>query len=556
LSPGRPSTSAAAICLLAAIFVLVLLAATPAVAMPSPANQARLDSTVRYLQNVQQAGGGFGEAGEPSQITSAWVALALAAAGVNPQDQALPGGVDAYTFLATHFQQAIGEELCAPLACTTTFERELMVVNASGAPPHDFAGVDLVGELLARERPDGSFPLVPGGKAGVNDTVFAILALAPVHEAAAQAPIQRAADWVEAAQQDNGGWSWNDRNSPDEVDMTGTAIQALVTAGRHGTAAVQRGLEYLREAQNPDGGFPALPGDPESNVASTAWAVQAIWSVGENPETWLTGSGGATEEPLDYMESLQEADGHIRWKRSSDMNGVWMTAYVAPAFAGQEWPIPAVPRAIKQPVAPEQPGSGGEGAQAGDGVIAGGGGAGAPLFSRPKPQSKGKTPGGARIVHGKPAEARNHSKTRRGERAKQSTRTATAEPTPQHPESSSGDDGRYGSAGSSAGGDGGGQGTAAGQVARAGTGERPPRSARLPGARGDEGGTRGRREVVGTLVGASAGNPRQGPFAFAAPGLHGAGAGGTPWLAIAIAAAALLLGLAGSQLERRGTVFP
>ncbi len=179
--------------------------------------------------------------------------------------------------------------------------------------------------------------------------------------------------------------------------MTGAAIQALVAAGRRGSGAVDRGLDYLRDAQAPDGGFPALPGESESNAASTAWAVQAIWAVGENPETWLTGGGGESEEPLDYMASLQEPDGHIRWKRSDDINGVWMTAFVAPAFAGQTWPIPAAPRALKSPPG-KQPGSGGAGAQRGDGVIAGGGGAGAPLFSRPKPQSKGRTPGGARVV--------------------------------------------------------------------------------------------------------------------------------------------------------------
>jgi hypothetical protein len=36
----------------------------------------------------------------------------------------------------------------------------------------------------------------------------------------------------------------------------------------------------------------------------------------------------------------------------------------------------------------------------GKGVIAGGGGRHAPLFSRPNNKSKGKTPGGARIVRG------------------------------------------------------------------------------------------------------------------------------------------------------------
>ena len=79
-----------------------------------------------------------------------------------------------------------------------------------------------------------------------------------------------------------------------------------------------------------------------------------------------------------------------------------MTAYAAPAFAGMTWPLAFVPRAVKPD--PSLPAaarcrSGGNGGTAGDGdgqVIAGGGGNGAPLFSRPQPQSRGSTPGGVR----------------------------------------------------------------------------------------------------------------------------------------------------------------
>jgi Squalene-hopene cyclase C-terminal domain/Prenyltransferase and squalene oxidase repeat len=503
------------------IAVWALLVASPAPGEPLAPPKASLDLTVRYLQGVQQPSGGFGGAGEPSQISSAWTALALAAAGINPQDQARPGGVDAYGFLASHFQQGVEESECAPVACTTTFERELMVVNASGTSPHDFGGVDLLDGLLGRARPDGSFPHAPGGQPGVNDTIFAIFALDPIPDPAAQGPIQRAANWVESVQHDNGGWSWSASSSLDEVDMTGAAIQALVAAGRAGDGAVQKGVAYLHAAENPDGGFPQFPGDPESNVASTAWAAQAIWSVGENPETWLSGGGEETEEPLDYLESLQEADGHIRWKRSADLNGVWMTAYVAPAFAGQAWPIPVAPRAAKQAPSSAQPGQG-EGTQSGRGVIAGGGSAGAPLFSRPKPQSKGKTPGGARVLHSEAGEVRNHSKTRRGEHARQPTATVSAEPTNL-------------------------------RESRGGPAEGGPAATPAPPASGAAAGQddgRG-REVAGTLVGTGASHGR--PLAFGAPGLHSAGTDTAhpSSLAIAIGAAALLLVFAGARLEGR-----
>ncbi len=512
---------------LAALGLSTVLLVASAAAGISPAHQATLDRTVRYLQEAQQRNGGFGGSGEPSQITSAWTALALAAAGINPQDQARPGGIDAYAYLVSHYRQGIEESECAPVACTTTFERELMVVNAAGADPHDFGGVDLVRELLARVRPDGSFPHVPGGQPGVNDTIFAIFALAPVQEPAAQAMIQPAADWIEGAQRANGGWAWSAGSSRDEVDMTGAAIQALVAAGRAGSAAVRDGVSYLRAAQNPDGGFPEFPGNPESNVASTAWAVQAVWAVGENPEGWRTGSGGEAEEPLDYMESLQQPDGHIRWKRSQDLNGIWMTAYSTTAYTGNVWPIPAAPRSIEVPPPEQQPGQGGAGVRLGAGVIAGGGGRGAPLFSRPKPQSRGKTPGGARVIGDDGARPRNRSKSRRGENPRSPAGLAKREPSPAEVAAAAPAVVGTVDAGSGAAGDGSGGSAAARALASEGEGS---------------GG-----EVTGVLVGS-----RGTPF-FGAPGLRGAGAGGSDgvWTALAIAAAAALLSLLGAWIERR-----
>jgi hypothetical protein len=509
--------------LVATLLLGGLLLAVSASAAPNPANRASLDRTVRYLQEAQQANGGFGAAGEPSQITSAWTAIALAAAGINPRNQRRPGGVDAFSYLVSNYRQGIEESECAPIACTTTFERELMVVNASGTNPHDFGGVDLAAELLSRARPDGAFPHVPGGQPGVNDTIFAIFALVPIEEPAAQAAIGPAADWIESIQLPDGGWAWNATSTSDEVDMTGAAIQALIAAGRGRNDAVEEGIASLRHAQNPDGGFAEFPGNPESNVASTAWGVQGIWAVGENPEDWRVGSGTDAKDPLGYMESMQQPDGHIRWKLSQDQNGIWMTAYCSVALGGHVWPIPEAPLS-NDPVQPPQAGQG-EGTQSGAGVIAGGGGRGAPLFSRPKPQSKGETPGGARILHTEAGRVRDHSETRRGENAVQSTATASAEPDSE-------------------------QETRAGSPGDGGS----PAAAVLSASGGAAGqGRGGGNEVTGTLV-----SSRKGSLAFGAPGLHSAGvdSGGASWIAIAIAAAVALSILLGSQLDRwRGGVY-
>ncbi len=553
----------AVIAALSVAFTLAALSASAAGDAANPTHDALLDSTVRFLQESQQPSGGFAEGGEPSQGTSAWAALALAAAGINPRNQAKPCGTDAYSYLVTHFREATGGEIAASKGqiATTDFERELLVVDASGTDPHDFAGFDLVDEILKRQLPDGSFPNAPGGPPQVNTTIFAILALSPVKEPTVQAAIQSAAEWLIARQNDNGGWHWQSEATVSEVDMTGAAIEAINAVGLPSApaeaavfeSAQREGFEYLEGAQLPDGGFPALPASQrESNVASTAWAVQGIWSAGGNPETWLTGSGLASEEPLDYMESMQQPDGHIRWSRGSDLNGIWMTAYVVPAFAGQALPIPAATFSSAS-LPPCKDGSGGD-----TGVIAGGGGKGAPLFSRPKPQSKGKTGGGARIVRNRNLQPRNHSQSRRGTNAKQPTGTETAEPNEnaeQESEATAVSSAAGSGAGSGPGGHSaneGGSSDADAQPNSSAAGGSPPLSAALREAARSAAGASGGHEVSGVVIGDISSAPA-GDLSFGAPGLHSADVGADQelWVAAGIGAAALLVALGGAQWERR-----
>jgi prenyltransferase beta subunit len=504
---------------LAACALLTSWASDAALAAPSNAtNEKRLDSTVRFLQEAQNMDGGFGgNAGEPSdQDFSGWVALALAADGINPQDQAKPGGTDVYSYLSDHVAQALHKELCEPVVCTTAFERELLVVDASGTSPRDFGGIDLVGELLVRKLPDGSFPYVPKGAGEVNDTVFAILGLSLVEEPAAQAALGPAAKWLITQQNDDGGWAWHDKGSPSEADLTGAAMEALIAAKIHNTEtadALSAALKFLHKAQDPDGGFRELLSEQESNVASTAWATQGLWAVGENPETWTEASG---REPLDYLESMQQPDGHIRYRESEESDGIWMTAYAAPAFAGQPLPIATVPRAVPPPIAPSR----------GTGVIAGGGGSGAPLFSRPQPQSQGETPGGVRLLSDKRRRDRSKRKHTAHKAAIKRRRNPAAprrSPAPTTTTSTPGTTAQHDHPG-------------------AGT------------ASGAAGGRHANGEVVkGIAIGATGPVTTSGTLEPGAPGLRSAGSsdGQTPWLAIAIAAALLLAALLGAQLERR-----
>ena len=473
--------------------------------------------------------GGFG--GLPNTPSnsdfSAWVALALAAADINPKIQRQPGGTDLYSYLLANANE---------LTYTTDFERVLMVVNAAGASPHDFSGVDLVAKILEREIQEPAvggiaFPHEAGSqRAGMNDTIFAVLALVPIHEPAVQTIVQEATSWIEDEQNANGSWPSTcpktvagchpfGKEPAGNADMTAAAIEALNAAGHHDTPAQEKALQFLHEAQvSSEGGFAEQPGESEANTGSTCWVLQGIWAAGQNPETWRLGG----IDPLTYLERLQQPNGEIPWRRAGDeaeKNAVWMTSYCGPALMGVPLPIPEAPPEppVLEPYEPET-GNGGEDVQNGSGVDAGGGGEGAPLFSRPQRESKGHTPGGARVLASKAS--RKPIKHRRNpgsprEHPAPTLKQEAAKPPPLRRE-----------------------GGAEGQAAKTTHLSLPPPAAKDAGDL---------REVTGIPIAsfhADALEP-------GAPGLRGAGAKpASPALAIAIAGLALLLVLSGSAVER------
>jgi Squalene-hopene cyclase C-terminal domain/Prenyltransferase and squalene oxidase repeat len=392
----------------AALGACLLLGRGSGAAAEDAAARATLDRSVRFLQEAQNADGGFGGVrGEESDpLFTAWAAYALAAAGINPQDQAQPGGLDVFSYLAAH---------TAGLRETTDFDRVALDAIAAGTSPNAFGPVHPLDTILSRQLPDGSFSQPPGATRGwVNSTIWSIFPLSTVSTEAAETAVRRAADWLIAQQNPDGSWGGTAPGSAPDADMTGAAIQALVAAGVDDAEVETLGLEYLHGMQGPDGGFRETRGGP-TNSASTAWVIQGLWAAGIDPRGWRTPSGA---DPLAFLASLQRPDGSIGWTAGSDLNSLWMTAQAGPALAGRPYPLPPVPRAVAAPRRPAPPrptaagrappgshrGHGGTGVVHGDGVIAGGGGNGAPLYSAPQPQSGGGVPGGARLLDASPRE--------------------------------------------------------------------------------------------------------------------------------------------------------
>ena len=311
---GTPSIVAVLVC---GGLMSAGLAAAPSARAASPGN---------YLATAQNSDGGLGPArgAASSELFSGWAALALAAQGRNPQT-VRNGGQSLTGYIAAALSSA---------SDVGSVERTILVVRAAGLSPTAFGGRDLVAELLAHVRRNGSV----GGL--VNLTSFAILALRAAGHPVA--PATRA--WLLRQQDADGGYNFATAGGTSDVDDTGAALQAMAAAGAAPARTIHRAVAFIRTQQNRDGGFPSEPGD-DSNAQSTAWAVQGLIAAGVSPDG-LHRRGAPS--PLTYLRSLIGPDGHVRYSHASDQTPVWVTAQAVMALAGKALPLapvalPAVP---------------------------------------------------------------------------------------------------------------------------------------------------------------------------------------------------------------------
>ncbi len=165
----------------------------------------------------------------------------------------------------------------------------------------------MIGELERRQSADGSFD------GSVNLTAMAILAL-PRSAAAG-----RAAEWLEGAQGERGGFG-HGPGSPPDVDTTGLASWALASEGRD--ASARRSGGFLRSLQNHDGGFPSMPGGA-SNAQSTGLAMAGLRAGRINPARLRTEDGIT---PFHYLAVVQRRDGRLDYAPGRPVSPAWVTA--------------------------------------------------------------------------------------------------------------------------------------------------------------------------------------------------------------------------------------
>lgn len=314
--PRRPAGVAAGV---AALLGALVLAAPLARGADEEVAQSAAGpaSALAWLERVQDQDGGF--AASPGDESNApmtgWAVLGLEGGGRNPLD--VGGDATPIAYLRERLDE---------IRTTGDMERTILALVGAGIDPDRFGG-RLVSRLRARRARDGSW----GGQ--VNPTAFGVMAL----EAAGSGRGNGAsAGWLLKAQNPDGGWGFAPGATSDP-DSTGAALQGLAAAGRRG-GGVRRGVGWLRRAQRGGGGF-ALLGGPV-NAQSTAWAVQGLVAAGVSPSGVRRGG----RSPLDYLASVQAADGHYRYSAASDQTPVWVTSQVLLAVNERSFPLAAVPR--------------------------------------------------------------------------------------------------------------------------------------------------------------------------------------------------------------------
>ena len=296
--------AAAGTLLLALVLPAGALAATPS------------ERAERYLLRAQNSDGGFGAAPRQasSPLYSGWTGLGLAASGNNARDIARSGGRSLAAYLRKGGVRDVGEA-----------ERTVLLLRSAGLDPRDFVGRDLIGEILAKRRADGSI-------AGfVSYSAFGILALRSAGEPAGGATIR----WLVGSQNEDGGFGVA-RSSSSDADMTGATLQALAAVGRAKSGAARRAVGYLRASQAASGGIAQMTGR-SPNAQSTAYAVQGLLAVGAG--------GQVVSRALSYLTRLQRSDGSIAYSSTSSQTPVWVTGQALMALERAPLPIAPVARA-------------------------------------------------------------------------------------------------------------------------------------------------------------------------------------------------------------------
>ena len=304
-----------------ALAASIMSPAMAADSYPLATTDPEVASALDYLRDEQVSDGSIG-----SFVDSAWVAMAIAAAGEDPHDWQ-EGGNSVVDYLAANAGSA---------ASSTDYSRMILATVASGEDPTDFGGRNFV-SLLEATYDDATEQI--GDESSFNDDAFGIMALVAAGQSQGSQIIADAVSFLIDNQNGDGGWGYS-VGSESDVNMSSAVIMGLISGGELASSSpLVSVLAYIKSMQQANGGF-LYWGSTDAETDS--WAINAIVACGEDPNGagW---SSTADNTPVDDLLTYQQVGGEFYLQ--DGIPGAWppqTTAKAVIALLGEFYPVVAM----------------------------------------------------------------------------------------------------------------------------------------------------------------------------------------------------------------------
>ena len=287
---------------------------------PLPASNAVITNALDWMHDQQLVDGSIG-----GFSTSAWVVMAISAAGQNPHNwrkdnnPANPANPSIIDYLENNANTA---------STASDYARMMLAITTTSSTPTNFGSRDFV--TLLKTTYDGT---QIGSNVDIGDDAWGIMALISAGESANSEIIRDSITFLKSKQQGDGGWAY-DGGTWTDVDTTASVIMAFLAAGESaGSTEITNGLTYIKNTQNNTGGFDSGWG---TNASTDSWAVCAIKAAGQNPNgaDWRVSGNTPVDDLLTFHDGA--TGGFIDWTSSPD---TWTTSYTIIALLGKYYPI-------------------------------------------------------------------------------------------------------------------------------------------------------------------------------------------------------------------------
>jgi len=284
---------------------------------PLTPTDTEVSSALDYLHSQQSSDGSIGGFG-----TSAWVIMAIAAAGEDPHDWKVGSNPSIVDYLENNASSA---------GLVTDYARMILAITAANEEPTNFGGVDFVAQLKASCNNNQI-----GDSSILSDDFWGVMALISAGESPDSEVIANSVAFIKSNQNSDNGWSWGVGQGSD-VDDTAAAIMALISAGEpQSSSVITNALAYIKSTQMDSGGFESWGA---TNAGTDSWAIDAIVAAGQDPtsSSWTTETGNT---PVGDLLSFQQSDGSFYWQSDNPgMSVCGTTASAIEALLGKPYPV-------------------------------------------------------------------------------------------------------------------------------------------------------------------------------------------------------------------------